>query len=299
MRYGSLLLGRQMLWTGMAVSAIAFLWALVYLYRIGREQIGAEGALAGVTLLATYPFAVFYSAAYTEALFLLTMVGAYYHFRRDELWQASAWGLLCGLTRPNGCFLSVVLALMAIRPLWQGSWKLTLPPPMGWARFADRIGTAAMPGLGMVAYSIFIFFLTGDPLRWTKQQIGWGRVYQGLDQLVIDRIELIDTHGLYGYATNWTTDFLYLIAVVFVLISVVPVYRRFGLPLATLLLINVIPPMLMGGLLSMGRTTSVLFPTFLWLGAAVPASHRSAWVFGFAAFQGLCAVMFYTWRPIF
>lgn len=299
MRYGSLLLVRQPLWTGMLVSAVSFLWALIYLYKIGKEEIGAERALAGVTFLATYPFAVFYSAPYTEGLFLLTALGSYYHFRRDELWQAGAWGLLCGLTRPNGCLMSIVLALVAVRPLWQGSWRLVLPPAAGWARFADRIATAAMPGIGMIAYSIFILFLTGDPLRWMKQQIGWGRVYQGLDQLVLDRLELIDTHGLYGYATHWTVDLLYLIAVVFVLISIVPVYRRFGLPLATLLLVNLIPPLMSGGLLSMGRTTSVLFPTFLWLGAVVPAAHRSAWIFGFGAMQALCAMMFFTWRHLF
>ncbi len=299
MRYLSLLLARQPLWTGMLVSAVSFLWALVYLYRLGRQWVGAERALAGVTLLAAYPFAVFYTAPYTEALFLLTAIAAYYHFERDELWQAGAWGLLCGLTRPNGCMLSIVLALLAVRPLWKDSWTPVLPPRDGWARFADRIATAAMPGIGMVIYSVFIYFLTGDPLRWMKQQVGWGRVYQGLDRLVIDRIELIDTHGLYGYATHWTSDFLYLIAVIFVMISIIPVYRRFGLPLAMLLVVNLIPPLLSGGLLSMGRTTSVLFPTFLWLGAVVPATHRSAWIFGFGALQGLCAMMFFTWRPIF
>lgn len=299
MRYGSLMLGRQLLWTAMAVSAVSFLWALVYLHRIGREELGPERALAAVALLAAYPFAVFYSAPYTEALFLLTSIGAYYHFRRGELWKAAAWGLLCGLTRPNGCLMSVVLGLMAIRPLWEGSWKPLLPPAMGWARLADRIAAAATPGIGMMIYSLFIFYLTGDPLRWTKQQIGWGRVYQSLDQLVLERFTFIDNHGLYGYATNQAVDMLYALAVIFVLLSVIPVYRRFGLPLMTMILVNVVPPLMMGGLLSMGRTTSVLFPTFLWLGAVLPANHRSAWIAGFAAFQGLCAVLFFTWRPLF
>ena len=34
-----------------------------------------ERAVAAVTLLACYPFAVFFSAAYTEGLFLLAMIG--------------------------------------------------------------------------------------------------------------------------------------------------------------------------------------------------------------------------------
>ena len=43
-----------------------------------------KAAVTAVTLLAAYPFAVFFSAAYTEGLFLLTLVGAVYHFRRTS-----------------------------------------------------------------------------------------------------------------------------------------------------------------------------------------------------------------------
>ena len=56
---------------------------------------------------------------------------------------------------------------------------------------------------------------------------------------------------------------------------------------------------LSGGMLSMGRVTSVLFPVFLWLGAAVPARHRVAWITAFALFQSFAAVLFFTWRPLF
>ena len=64
-------------------------------------------------------------------------------------------------------------------------------------------------------------------------------------------------------------------------------------------MVNVLPPIAAGGLLSMGRVTSVLFPAFLWLGSAVPVRHRSAWVMFFAALQGFVAVMFFTWRPLY
>ena len=35
-------------------------------------------------MLAAYPFALFFGALYTESLFLLAAVGAFYHFRRRE-----------------------------------------------------------------------------------------------------------------------------------------------------------------------------------------------------------------------
>ena len=60
-----------------------------------------------------------------------------------------------------------------------------------------------------------------------------------------------------------------------------------------------IPPLLMGGLTSMGRVTSVLFPTFVWLAAAIAPRQRTAWVAAFAMLQAVCAAAFFTWRPLF
>jgi hypothetical protein len=170
---------------------------------------------------------------------------------------------------------------------------------MGWSRFADRIATAAAPGIGMLMYSTYIFFLTGNPLQWAVQNAAWGRVYRGLDALVSQHANLIGEHGLYTYAATRTVDALQAAAVIIALVSVWPVLRRFGLPYAVLILVNVLPPLMMGGLLSMGRVTSVLFPIFLWLGAAVPAAHRSTWLVVFAMLQAICAAMFFTWRPLY
>jgi hypothetical protein len=50
---------------------------------------------------------------------------------------------------------------------------------------------------------------------------------------------------------------------------------------------------------SVGRFSSVLFPAFIWLASAVPATHRAGWIAGFAALQAFAAVLFYTWRPFY
>ena len=311
-RYLSAVLGRQPLWTGVAISIVAFYFALVYFLRLARSELGDDDrAVAAMMLIAAYPFAVFFSAAYTEALFLLTLVGAVYHFRHDQLWRSAFWGFLCGLTRPPGCFLSVVLGLMAVAPLWDRSrWRVIVPstfahgasadtPAIGWRAIGARLLAASAPGLGMLAFSAFIYRLTGNPFQWTMQNAAWGRVYRRLDSIVLDRIDFIATNGFYAYASQQATDLFYSLAVILCLAAVWPVYRRFGLPYAVLIILNLLPPMSAGGMLSMGRVTSVLFPVFLWLGAAVPAHQRTAWIVGFAMLQGLVAVMFFTWRPLY
>ncbi len=307
MRYCSLLLGRELLWTGVLISWVSFLGALIYLYRFARERFGADAAQAAAALLACYPFALYFSTAYTESLFLLTIVGACYHFERNELWKAGVWGLLAGLARPNGCLLSVVLGLIALRPSFAAPVGLrTLLPSMAsalrnisWARAADRIAVAALPGIGMIAYSTYIYFLTGHPLQWASQNAAWGRVYRGLDLLFSEQAQIISDDGLYSYASTRTVDSLHLMALVFVTATLWPVGRRLGLPYAVMLAVNVVPPLLMGGLISIGRVTAVLFPAFVWLGFAIPPSHRAAWIAVFAMLQAVCAAVFFTWRPLF
>lgn len=296
-RYVSVILGRQPLWSGVAISLAAFFGALVYLLRLARSHLGdEERAVTAVLLLASYPFALFFSAPYTEALFLLATLGAIDHFRRDELWLSAAWGVLAGLTRPNGAFLSIVLGLMVLEVAWR-AWRTGTP--FRWAEHLDRLATATAPGMGMLFYSTFILFLTGSPFQWAAQNAAWGRTYRGLGTVFTDRLDYIARNGFYTYASTQALDMVYLASVVFILGAVWPVYRRFGLPYAALLLVNLLPPMMAGGLLSIGRVTSTLFPVFLWMAAVVPPAHRAAWVVLFAVLQSFAAVLFFTWRPLY
>jgi hypothetical protein len=293
MRYGAVFLARQTVWVGVLISFVAFFFALRYLFRLARATLDDDRALASVAFLATYPFALFFSAPYTEALFLLASVAAFYHFERDELTQAGLWGLLAGLTRPNGCLLSVPLAVLAVRPFLARRGALQ-KDAIAW-----RIATAAMPGIGMVLFATYIYALTGNPLQWAAQNAAWGRVYRGIDRIVADRITFVQQNGLYEYASSRSLDMVQALAVLFVIASIWPVYRRFGLHYATLLAVNVATPLMMGGLLSMGRLTSVLFPVFMWMGAAVPPRHRLGWLTVFAMLQALAAILFFTWRPLY
>ncbi len=297
MAWASLLVARQVVWAGTLVSIVAFVWATRYLYRLAREQLDATRAGTVVALLAAYPFAVFFSAPYTEGLFLLAMLGAWWHLRRDERWAAFAWGALAGLTRPNGCLLSVPLALMVVTPLWHNG-RLRRPSG-GWASLADRLVVASAPGLGMLAYSAYIYDLTGDPFMWIRLQVAWGRENIGALAFLAGEWTSVNDQGVYGYMTGDIPNFLNALAALLVAVSVVPVWRRFGMPSATLLLVNLVPSLASGGWLSVGRATSVLFPLFLWLGESIPPRHRHVWIGGFMALQAFAAALFFTWRPLF
>ena len=105
--------------------------------------------------------------------------------------------------------------------------------------------------------------------------------------------------GLPSYVGHEPYDFLNAMGVLFVLAAVWPLARRFSIAYAAFILINILPPLSAGGLMSAGRFSSVLFPAFFWFASAVPAAHRMGWIAAFAAFEAFNAALFYTWRPLF
>lgn len=287
MRAGSVVLGGHHLWAGVIISLVTFFVALVYVFRLARRWLTDPQAIAAAAFLAAYPFAVYFSAPYTESIFLLTTAATCFHFERNALSKAAAWGLLAGLTRPNGCLMSVPLALLALRAWREQSMAASL----------TRLAVAAMPGVGMLLYSAYIYWLTGNPLQWAASNAAWGRVYKDYGTLVSEHARAIEADGFYQYAVSQNVDLLQIAAVVLALIAVIPVFRSFGVAYAALILVTVLPPLAIGGFLSMGRVTSVLFPIFLWLGSVVPPGARIGVIVGMAMLQAICAIGFFTWRP--
>lgn len=283
----------RLLWGGTVISIVAFAWAAVYLWRLARDTIGEERASSAVALLAAYPFALFFSTAYTESLFLLGAIAAVYHFRREEFVPAAAWGLLVGLTRPNGCFLSVVLALLIVERVRLSEITTALHH-----RISKSLLTAAAPGVGMLIYSAYVHHLTGAWFGWARLHEAWGRSYSGLAP-VTRAYAWITDEGLLHVVEGVPYDTLNSLGLIFALLMLWPVLRRLGPAYTVFVLVNLVPPMLAGGVLSMGRLTATLFPLFLALAATVPPRAVTPLVTVFAIGQGLAAALFFSWRPLF
>lgn len=294
MTYGEYLDIRQvhLAWGGLLISLIAFACALVVVYRWAELHAGAEAAAATVVLLSTYPFAVYFSAPYTESLFLLLVSGSCYAFERGRLTLAGAAGLLAGLTRPNGAILSLALAILALAPV-----RRRQP---GWIRrTSGGLIAAAMPGVGMLLYCAYVYRLSGNPLAWVDAQTAWGRGRAVTVEHYAWVFQTIANEGVLAYVRAVPAEVIQTAAVVFSLALVWPVWRRIGPAYAVLILANLLPPMLQGGVLSLGRFTATLFPQFLALTLLLPPERRTSWIIAFGIGQGLIAAVFFTWRPIY
>jgi hypothetical protein len=303
---------------GLVVSLAAFLWAAWYFVRLARELADDEHARGALWLLASYPFAIFFSAAYTESLFLLTAVGAWYSLRHRQFTAASIWGLVAGLARPNGFFLSVPLGLIALG-LRDGPTRLRSPETLrgfgeaGSTTTVDANGArsklwsptrvsvpalaaAAMPTVGMLAFTVYLYEITGEWFAWARLHAAWGRVFTGEVPLTgVAR----GSDSILALIVQRPYDALNLIGFTFALAMVWAVWRRVGPAWALFILISVLPPLFAGGLLSMGRLTATLFPVFLALGALLSVRALPPVVAAFGILQGLVAVLFFTWRSLY
>jgi hypothetical protein len=327
---------RRIALAGMIVSLGSFAWALVYLFRLAREMLDDDAAAGAVAICCAYPFSLFYSAFYTESVFLLTLAGTFYHFRRREWLPAAAWGLALGLTRPNGCLISVPLAVLALQQSLEGGkanvwWRrgalghaderpvagftatLAAAPDgtpgvagtetgsarFSMPRFIPAILVAAMPGIGMLIFSGYLYSVSGNAFAWLEAHQAWGRVYEGVGGLFAGHAKLASEIGVYEYTQRQPVDLVNGAATIVALLLTWPVTRRLGLAYTVLLLLMLLPPLAAGGFMSMGRVTSTLFPLFLYLGWRLRGTSRSTVVTACALLQGFFAALYWTWRPLF
>jgi hypothetical protein len=97
---------------GVLVSAAAFAVALELVARLTATELGERSASAVVLVLAFSPFSLFFTAIYTESLFLALSVGAFYLARQGRFGFAGAAATAAALTHVEGILLVAPLALM-------------------------------------------------------------------------------------------------------------------------------------------------------------------------------------------
>ncbi|HEX8679477.1 MAG TPA: mannosyltransferase family protein [Chthoniobacterales bacterium] len=97
--------------SGLIASNLALLGALFYLVRLVRLDADHETAARSALYLLAFPTTFFLSSVYTESLFILVTVAAFYHARRGQWLGAGLFGGLAALTRSPGILLCAPLAV--------------------------------------------------------------------------------------------------------------------------------------------------------------------------------------------
>jgi hypothetical protein len=283
------------LWTGVLLSTVLFLAALTYVYALTNLLTTEKSGRLAVWLIACYPFSLFHGQVYTESLFLLAAVAACYHCYRGQLVAAFVFGCVVGLTRPTGVLVATMLAWF----VWQQMRQRTKGD---WREVPGLLAVVASPVLGVLAYSAYVWRLTGHWSTWITAQEGWGREITGPVEVVTQLVTSVTDYGLFDYVflrpyeVGRPYHLLYFVLLLVSLALLRPVIRRFGWGMGAFVFLSLALPVSAGGLTSVGRFTCVLFPVFMWLSTRTWATPLAV---VFAAGQVIVAGLFYAQRYIF
>jgi hypothetical protein len=272
--------------SGLLVSHVAFLVALGYLYSLTRREFDDETAARAVFYLAAAPTSVFFSAMYTESLFVALVIATFYYSRQQQWDLAALCGALAAATRNTGVLLAAVIALeglhhygFRIRPDRSSGATLGMYLRRQWqavrSSWRSLIAAACVP-LGLLAFMGYLTNKFGDPIAFITVQATWGRdvsasTTANLFSRSIDRLK-IGTNVLGGTINpRALLELLFTIAFGLLLIAVPfklrPAYAVFGA-------LTFLVPLASGTVASMTRYILMLVPCFILLAYW----GRRAWV---------------------
>jgi hypothetical protein len=157
---------------GALVSTALLGVALVVLHRLVALDHDRAVARNAVLVTALFPMSFFFSAVYSESLFLALSVGAVYAARRDRWAWAGALGGLAAMTRSAGVVLLVPLALIYLWDVGRPSLRARRPLR------ADVLWLGLVP-LGLAAYCAFLALQGVDALAPFHAQEVWFRSFAG------------------------------------------------------------------------------------------------------------------------
>jgi hypothetical protein len=284
--------GRQNLYmAGVIISWVAFVLAMVMLYRLARTHLPRAAAERVTVFAAVFPFAFFYGVVYSEAVFLLFTVSAFYGFRTKRWWLGAAAGALASATRVNGILALPALALLA----WQSAGT-------DWAQRKRAMAAVALVPAGLVLYSIYVDTLSGSYLEWSYSIRRWNYDIAGspLKGFVFIFTQLASRP--YAYLTTDPTapyDVLHAATALWFLGSLPFVGRRFGSAYVVYMALNLWLPLSSGVFEGVGRYCAVLFPAYFVMATARPVVVRKGLLAASAALYTLCLTLWVNLHPIF
>ena len=262
-------------WGGVLVALLCFTRASALLVRLAGVRLAGNRAigLRAAVLMAAWPFAVPFSAPYAEPLFLLCVVSAVLALHDGRVWHAGLWGLLAGLTLPNGWALSFGLGV-ALIPQFVGARRAGAPPralsPDARHQSWTVLIAAAAAAIGTLGFSVWAWRVTGDPLAWSNA-------------ISIAGLDAASPPALLGALG---------------MLALTPlVARTAGIDLAMFSL-AFLAAAIVTSPASMGRSTAVLFPVFLTVATRLSPRQSMVAAGAFAIYQAWLAAAFFRWMPV-
>jgi Mannosyltransferase (PIG-V) len=308
---------------GVLLSLVAFAIALLLLYRLVALELDHQLARVTVMLVAFCPMAYFFSAVYSESIYLALSVGCILQARLGRWARAGLLGGIAAASRNSGIVLVVPIVLLYLYGP-RADRPPPAPPPLSrWQRLLPRypirpsLAWAVVVPAGLGAYIGWLALKTGDGLAPFHAQQVWFRhfagpfggiwdgavaAWDGLRQLLHGPPPPLYFTKAGGDALNVAGQNLMLFGfLVLVAFAGVGAFRRlpfaYGAYALASLALPLSYPVGPQPLASLPRYAVVLFPLFVW-GASWIQRRRitTPALASLAVLLGLFTAEFATWR---
>jgi hypothetical protein len=154
--------------SGLAISWIAAVFSGALLWGLVRDQSGPPGtARRALWLLLAAPFGVFFVSLYSESVWIVFALLAWWAALRGRWWAAGIAASVAAAVRVNGLFLVAALGVM---------YLVQLRSSGRWARPRLDALALALPVLPVIGYAAWLHGRTGSWTAWHDAEVrGWGR----------------------------------------------------------------------------------------------------------------------------
>jgi hypothetical protein len=265
----------SMLW-GAALCNLFFFLALVLLYRL-TMAFGYSDTIARRTIfyVAAFPVSYFFSAPFTESLFVFLTVASFYAAKRERWWLAGTIGMFASSARLTGVLLLPALLVL--------SWQMYRS-----VQIRKTLGLFLIP-VGLFAYMFYSWRLSGDALAFLHASAAWGRKPSAF---ILGPLFSYLVHP-YEIVAGWHFNLLNACCALLCFFAIYVLVRRREWALSLYTFMSVLVPLSTGVLQSLERYTMGFFPVFIALAVAVKSERQDYAIrFVFVFLLGIMTLLF-------
>jgi hypothetical protein len=288
---------------GVLISVASFVTGLTMLRSLVREELGERTADATILLLTFAPLSFYFTAIYTESLFMALAVGTFYFGRQGRFTLACLLAAGAALTHIEGVLLVVPLAIM----WWRSERQLSRQPGGAIAHYWP-LGLAPVALAGFFTYMYARGFGLLAPIT-NQNQAGFHRTLVGTPVMLWRALEagVVGMRGLLhgmplvlpGLGAPFSVDFQNVVYLVVLLISLLALAsawdrlpKEYAIFAGLTMLLCTSSAARQTPLLAYDRYMLPIFP--LWIGAAAWLSERR--ILPVALILSAGALSFYTFE---
>lgn len=259
--------------TGIILSNLCFFFSLILFYELVKGKFDEMIAYRATFYLSIFPGALFFSAMYSESLFLLVSLLVFCFLEKEDYLWSGVFAALASAARPIGIVFFLVLLVSYLR-----SKGFSL------ARIRSDIMYVLIAPLGLLSFLLFQYIKFGNPLTFIEaERYGWGARFSWPWDVLISAC----SDGRLAFNVLLTLVFFFLCFIV---------HKRLGITYSLYLFLCIIVPLSVINFNAMNRYLAVLFPAFIGLAIYGENKITDAIVITMSLlFLSLSVVLFSNW----